>query len=263
MKNETYEQFVEKFKPKKTTDDCYTPQNVYDAVVRFVKDEYGIGERKIVRPFWPGGDYERFEYDDGCIVIDNPPFSILSKIIDFYMKKGIDFFLFAPSLTIFSTVGKRAGVNVILSDSTIIYENGAKVSTCFVTNMGEYKIHTSPSLFKLIDKENNQKVHKINYDYPDNIITPAKVQGLARNGQEIRIREKECVYIRKLDEQKELKKTIYGGGFIVSDRIAIIKRQLEVKAEEQKQKRKQKCSLKLSESEKQIVKTLNKIHKDH
>lgn len=92
MKNETYEQFVEKFKPKKTTDDCYTPKKIYDAVVQFVKDEYGIGDRKIVRPFWPGGDYERFEYDDGCIVIDNPPFSILSKIIDFYMKKGIGFF---------------------------------------------------------------------------------------------------------------------------------------------------------------------------
>lgn len=259
MKNETYEQFVEKFKPKKTTDDCYTPKKIYDAVVQFVKDEYGIGDRKIVRPFWPGGDYERFEYDDGCIVIDNPPFSILSKIIDFYMKKGIDFFLFAPSLTIFSTVGKRVGVNVILSDSTIIYENGAKVKTCFVTNMGEYKIHISPSLFKLIEKENNKKQDRINYDYPDNIITSAKVQRLAKCCQEFKIKESECVPVSRLDEQKELKKTIYGGGFIVSDRIAIIKRQLEVKAEEQKQK----YSLKLSESEKQIVKTLNKIHKDH
>ena len=25
MKNKTYEEFVDKFKPKKTTDDCYTP----------------------------------------------------------------------------------------------------------------------------------------------------------------------------------------------------------------------------------------------
>ena len=25
MKNESYEEYVEKFKPKKTTDDCYTP----------------------------------------------------------------------------------------------------------------------------------------------------------------------------------------------------------------------------------------------
>ena len=31
-KGETYEQFVEKFKPRKTTDDCYTPPLVYEAV---------------------------------------------------------------------------------------------------------------------------------------------------------------------------------------------------------------------------------------
>lgn len=30
---ESYEEFIEKFKPKKTTDDCYTPPSVY-AVIR-------------------------------------------------------------------------------------------------------------------------------------------------------------------------------------------------------------------------------------
>ena len=33
MKEKSYEEFVEKFKPKKTTDDCYTPPGIY-AVVR-------------------------------------------------------------------------------------------------------------------------------------------------------------------------------------------------------------------------------------
>lgn len=31
--DQDYKDFVEKFKPKKTTDDCYTPEEVYDAVV--------------------------------------------------------------------------------------------------------------------------------------------------------------------------------------------------------------------------------------
>lgn len=31
-----YNGFVEKFKPKKTTDDCYTPVEVYEAVLHFV-----------------------------------------------------------------------------------------------------------------------------------------------------------------------------------------------------------------------------------
>ncbi len=33
---EDYEGFVEKFKPKKTTDDCYTPEPVYEAIKGWV-----------------------------------------------------------------------------------------------------------------------------------------------------------------------------------------------------------------------------------
>lgn len=55
MKSKTYEEFLEKFKPKKTTDDCYTPPLVYDAVKDWACAEYDIDPEKIVRPFWPGG----------------------------------------------------------------------------------------------------------------------------------------------------------------------------------------------------------------
>lgn len=34
--NETYEEFVEKFKPKSTTDDCYTPPEVYKLIKDWV-----------------------------------------------------------------------------------------------------------------------------------------------------------------------------------------------------------------------------------
>ena len=37
-KFEDYDGFVEKFKPKKTTDDCYTPQNVYDCILQWVRE---------------------------------------------------------------------------------------------------------------------------------------------------------------------------------------------------------------------------------
>lgn len=59
---ETYEEFVEKFKVKKTTDDCYTPPEVYEKVKNWAVDHYGLHGRKIVRPFYPGGDYENYEY---------------------------------------------------------------------------------------------------------------------------------------------------------------------------------------------------------
>lgn len=94
--NPEYDAFVEKFKPKKTTDDCYTPPLVYDAVREWACREYGIDKSSIVRPFYPGGDYERFEYPKGCCVLDNPPFSILSRICEFYLDREIDFFSIRP-----------------------------------------------------------------------------------------------------------------------------------------------------------------------
>ena len=100
-KGETYDQFVDKFKPKLTTDDCYTPAAVYDAVAGWVAKEYKLDQSDFVRPFWPGGDYESYDYPDGCVVVDNPPFSILSKIVRFYDSRKIRFFLWAPSLTLF------------------------------------------------------------------------------------------------------------------------------------------------------------------
>lgn len=80
-----YEGFVEKFKPKKTTDDCYTPPHVYDAVLEWIKANANIEGREIIRPFYPGGDYENYAYPDDCVVIDNPPFSIFIKIVRFFL----------------------------------------------------------------------------------------------------------------------------------------------------------------------------------
>ena len=109
-----YEGFVEKFKPKKTTDDCYTPPAVYQAVHDYVKETYNLPDDTLVlRPFYPGGDYESVEYPEGCIVIDNPPFSIFSKIVDFYTKIGFRFFLFAPALTTIGPVAKRDGLTYV------------------------------------------------------------------------------------------------------------------------------------------------------
>ena len=85
--NPEYDAFVEKFKAKKTTDDCYTPQNIYDVVARWVVNEYGVDPAGFVRPFWPGGDYQNTEYPDGCTVVDNPPFSIRAQILDWYMDQ--------------------------------------------------------------------------------------------------------------------------------------------------------------------------------
>ena len=96
----------------KTTDDCYTPPNIYEAVVDWCEKEYSIDRTKIVRPFYPGGDYEHYPYKEDSVVIDNPPFSILSKIVRFYNENNIKYFLFAPTLTLFSSNSIRTGIAV-------------------------------------------------------------------------------------------------------------------------------------------------------
>ena len=68
-----YGAFVDKFKPKKTTDDCYTPPEVYETIKDWACREFGIDPSKVVRPFYPGDDYESFDYSDGKVVVDNPP----------------------------------------------------------------------------------------------------------------------------------------------------------------------------------------------
>ena len=53
--SDDYENFIDKFQKKTTTDDCYTPQNIYDAVKDYVITKYNLKGRKIVRAFYPGG----------------------------------------------------------------------------------------------------------------------------------------------------------------------------------------------------------------
>ena len=205
--------FEEKFIPKKTTDDCYTPPNVYEAVLSWATDRYDLKGRPIIRPFYPGGDYIQEEYPENCVVLDNPPFSILSEIVRFYMERGIDFFLFAPRLSLFSVASGTAKYLPI--ECTVTYENGARVATSFVTSLGEYKIEVSPELWQAVkaaNDENTKPENELpNYEYPVCIVTAPTLQ-LAKYGECLRIRPGDALFVRALDEQRKEDKAIFGGG---------------------------------------------------
>ena len=235
--NPEYQAFVEKFKPKKTTDDCYTPGNVYKAVLRWVRAEYKIEESTpVVRPFWPGGDYEREIYPEGCVVIDNPPFSIISRIARHYQANGIRFFLFAPYLTNF--IGNIKGVTSVVTDVSIIYENGAEIATSFLTNLEPgIRARTAPDLMEAIgaaDKENRAKIRKQvpKYRYPDNVLTATMLGYIGKYGIAIKFREDEMEFIRTLDSQRAVGKSIFGGGYLLSDQAAAEKAAAEKAAAE-------------------------------
>lgn len=220
-----YKDFVDKFKPKKTTDDCYTPDNVFRAVVDWVVKEYGINEADIVRPFWPGGDYERYPYTEKSVVVDNPPFSIVSQICKFYNQYEIPFFLFAPYLTNLGIGAGAANIQHIITGSAITYENGAVVDTAFVTNMDKWFIRSAPDLGRAIkeaDEENRKakKKQQPKYSYPNEVIHSAMVGYLATHGVHIKIPHGDTWFIRRLDSQVGSGKALFGSGFLLSERAA-------------------------------------------
>lgn len=263
MKSKAYDEFVEKFKPKKTTDDCYTPPGIYAVVRDWACKEYGIDPGKIVRPFYPGGDYERFGYPEGAVVLDNPPFSILAKITAFYLDRGIPFFLFAPSLTCFSGRAVFMQMNHLVCDVQIVYENGAVVRTSFVTSYGgDIVAQTAPELTRLINEEVKRQLRETSkelpkYSYPDHVVTSALMQRYAKYGIDFKVPRGECVQISALDAQRETRKEIFGSGLLLSDRLAAERAAAErAAAERAAAERAAAIRWQLSDREREIVKGL-------
>ena len=223
---EKYDAFKEKFKPKKTTDDCYTPANIYQAVLDWVRAEYSLGDAEIVRPFFPGEDYQARTYPAGCVVVDNPPFSILNEIVTFYLAEGVRFFLFAPALTCINLLGRHMGrVCCICAGVSITYENGADVNTSFVTNLDASAARSAPDLHDQVEAANATNLRAMHrelpkYKYPDAVLTAAALNYLSVHGTAFRVSPESAAFVRGLDAQKPAGKNIFGGGLLLSDRAA-------------------------------------------
>lgn len=248
--DEEYEEFVNKFDTQKTTDDCYTPENIFKAVQDYVCDKYDIDPAKCVRPFYPGGDYENYHYPEDCVVLDNPPFSIMAGICRFYQEKGIKFFLFCPNLTNFNI----KNVNHIIVGVSITYANGAKVNTSFLTNLGDAFIETDATLTEIVKTKNKENLkskshmHTSKYVYPSELLTASKLAKLGLGGVDLKIKKSEVYSIKSLDAQKDVDKAIFGSGFLISHKKA---EEIEKKLQETKDK--DVYVFELSDREKEIV----------
>ena len=209
-----YGDFIDKFKVKLTTDDCYTPEPVYNAVRDWTVKEFGLECRDIVRPFWPGGDFENYDYPENCVVIDNPPFSIYDKILKFYTEEGIDFMLFGPSLTLF----KRYDCCYIVTGEVVTYANGAKVNTSLVTSLDKVnRIRCDRSLKDAIaeaDLAGRGKKADLNvFKYPYSVVSSALL--CKTSNVDFRVRKDECAFITHAGGNR-----VFGNGFLISDRAA-------------------------------------------
>ena len=253
--DEEYQAFLDKFKLKKTTDDCYTPAVVYDAVAKWVADTYQLDQAKFVRPFYPGGDYQSEKYERGAVVVDNPPFSILAEILNFYKEKQISFFLFAPTLTLFSSSSSSLSSSALPCGVAITYENGASVNTSFLTNLEpkDVRLRSVPSLYQAVKVANDINLKELRkelpkYSYDHHVITAPFVGALSRLGIDFVVPVNESESISQLDAQKASGKAIYGKGYLVSERVF---------AEREKAEREKAERWELSERERERVLALS------
>lgn len=243
-----YGAFTDKFKTKLTTDDCYTPEAVYIAVRDWCVKKYGLEGREIVRPFWPGGDFEMFDYPDNCVVIDNPPFSLYDRILNFYTNvQPVDFFLFGPSLTLF----KRYDCCYVVANETVTYANGAKVNTSFATSLDrENRIVCDTSLKNAIHAANTaNKPKKADLHvlcYPESLVTSAILGKTSR--VDFAVKKKDAEWVTHVNGDHR----IFGSGFLLSDRAAADRAAADRAAERKKK------IIEFGPQEKEIIERLNR-----
>lgn len=247
-----YESYIAKFRDQaKTTDDTYTPPDVYEAVVKYVGTIYDLTDKEILRPFYPGGDYRNAEYPEDGVVIDNPPFSIFTEICKFYSANNIPFFLFGPGMTI-GSVWKYCGT-VIISDS-ITFTNGAIIRCNFATNLVPDMIAmTAPGLGAAISacKSQQTQAKLPKYKYPDNVLSISDLQTIARKGDApFIVKRGESEIIRNLDCHPK-KGGLFGDHLLISTEKAKEK-------EKEKEKALGVISISLSPREKRIIERLDR-----
>jgi hypothetical protein len=203
-----YESFVSKFDLPKTTDDCYTPEPVFEAVATWARKAYKLGDRPIVRPFWPGADYRDTDYPPDCVVIDNPPFSIAAEILRYYKDRNIDFFLFGNHLTLFSP--RVPEVCRVVVHASVIYENGAHIATSFFTNLDDAQVTLEPELRQAIEEAQDEGDGRVKVAWPDCVISAALLSKIVSAGVGLRIMPGECRVVGSVGDVP-----IYGGGFLL------------------------------------------------
>ena len=246
-----YESFLAKFADNpKTTDDCFTPKDVYEAVVKYVGTVIDMSDKVVLRPFFPGGDYENAEYPENGVVIDNPPFSLFTKICAFYAARDIPFFLFGNGMTITRCL-KYA--TAIIINGSITFENGASLPCNFASNLfGDTLMMTAPTLHRAIQCCPSQKgaSKTVNtYNWPKELLTVSDMSTFARAGIDFSVKRSEGYVVNNLDNMPTTS-GLFGAQVLISDAKTAEKVSLEKKVNRN-------IDIELSERERRIIERLN------
>ena len=213
-----------------STDECYTPPAVYDTVLDYAVDRYGLQDKHIVRPFIPGGDYQRYVYDENDVVIDNPPFSMTTKITKWYINHDIPFFLFINGLYGVSlSRGLHGKATVIVTNANVsFYNKGSekRIKLGFVTNLEPKNIiirgdaTLTKRLNGLVKKKSFKRFH-----YPENFLKNNDILAALQRNVELKLTTDNCLFEDNLDYHKAQMHAkpqrfgVFGGGYLVNDKL--------------------------------------------
>ena len=208
-----------------TPDECYTPPAVYDTVLDYVVKRYNLQDKHIVRPFIPGGDYQRYVYHKNDVVVDNPPFSITTKIANWYIDHNIPFLLFINGLYGVSlSRGLHGKATVIVTNANVsFYNQGSekRIKLGFVTNLEPKNIIVRGDA-TLTDRLNGlvKKKSFNRYHYPENFLKNNDILSALQRNVELKLTTDNCLFEDNLDYNKEHKLTdVYGGCYLVDDKL--------------------------------------------
>lgn len=208
-----------------TNDECYTSPEVYDTALKYAVERYHLQGKHIVRPFVPSGNYQQYVYDKNDVVIDNPPFSMTTKITKWYINHDIPFFLFINGLYAVSiSRGLPGKATVIATNAYVSFyhkPNNKVVKLGFVTNLEPKNIVLRGDA-TLTNKLNGLAKKKVlnKYKYPENIIRNSDVLKAIRRGVELQLTTNNCLFEDNLDYNKEHKLTdVHGGCYLVDDNV--------------------------------------------
>ena len=67
-------------------------------------------------------------------------------------------------------------------------------------------------------KEKTRQLPK--YEYPNEVLTASKVGWITKYGIEFKVAKEDCFFYRALDEQRNVGKSLFGGGYLLSEKAA-------------------------------------------
>lgn len=208
-----------------TLDECYTLPEVYDTVLKYAVERYHLQGKHVVRPFVPSGDYQKYVYDKNDVVIDNPPFSMTTKITKWYINHDIPFFLFINGQYAVSlSRGLHGKATVIATNANVSFyhePNNKVIKMGFVTNLEPKDIVLRGDV-ALTDKiQILAKKKALNkFKYPKNIIRNSDVLTAINRGVELKLTINNCLFEDSLDYHKEHKLSgVVGGCYLVDDNV--------------------------------------------